>query len=125
MILHLCFPSLVAITAVPAFAVVGMIALFGGGVANAPISVLIMVIEMTHNYSLLPPAMVAVAISYIVTSRDTIFRAQVETKLDSNAHRGEYHMDIAQMITVGEAMVPGGKKVINFSPETSSREVVA
>ncbi|GAB7015094.1 chloride channel protein [Methanogenium cariaci] len=123
MILHLCFPSLVAITAVPAFAVVGMIALFGG-VANAPISVLIMVIEMTHNYSLLPPAMVAVAISYIVTSRDTIFRAQVETKLDSNAHRGEYHMDIAQMITVGEAMVPG-KKVINFSPETSSREVVA
>ena len=121
-ILHLCFPSVVAVSAVPAFAVVGMIALFGG-VANAPISVLIMVIEMTHNYSLLPPAMVAVAISYIITANDTIFRAQAKSKLDSNAHRGEYHMDIAQMITVGEAMVPG-KKVITVSPETSSREVL-
>jgi len=122
MILHLVFPSLVAITAVPAFAVVGMIALFGG-VANAPISVLIMVIEMTHNYSLLPPAMVAVAISFIVTSNDTIFRAQAESKLDSNAHRGEYHMDIARMISVGEAMVPG-EQVITVSPDTSSEEVV-
>ena len=122
MILHLVFPSLVAITAVPAFAVVGMIALFGG-VANAPISVLIMVIEMTHNYSLLPPAMVAVAISFIVTSNDTIFWAQAESKLDSNAHRGEYHMDIARMISVGDAMVPG-QQVITLSPDTSSEEVV-
>jgi len=121
-ILHLCFPTVVSVSAVPAFAVVGMIALFGG-VANAPISVLIMVIEMTHNYSLLPPAMIAVAISYIITSKDTIFRAQAESKLDSNAHRGEYHMDIAQMITVGEAMVPG-HQVITVSPETSSGEVV-
>jgi len=122
MILHLVFPSLVAITAVPAFAVVGMIALFGG-VANAPISVLIMVIEMTHNYSLLPPAMLAVAISFIITSNDTIFRAQPETKLDSNAHRGEFHMDIARMISVGDAMVPG-QQVITLSPDTSSEEVV-
>jgi CIC family chloride channel protein len=122
MILHLVFPSLVAITAVPAFAVVGMIALFGG-VANAPISVLIMVIEMTHNYSLLPPAMLAVAISFIITSNDTIFRAQPETKLDSNAHRGEFHMDIARMISVGDAMVPG-QQVITLSPDASSEEVV-
>jgi CIC family chloride channel protein len=41
------------------FVVVGMIACFGS-VAHAPLSVMLMVAEMTGTLALLPPAMVAV-----------------------------------------------------------------
>ena len=52
-----------AMPASPApFVIVGMMALFGG-IAHAPLAVMLMVAEMTGNLSLLAPAMVAVAIS--------------------------------------------------------------
>src|ERR1700693_3960500 len=46
------------------FVIVGMMALFGG-VAKAPIAVMLMVAEMTGQFSMLVPAMVASTIAYL------------------------------------------------------------
>src|SRR4051795_8320992 len=64
------------------FVIVGMMALFGG-VAHAPLAVMLMVAEMTGNLSLLAPAMIAVGISSIIVGKDTIYTSQVDTRADS------------------------------------------
>jgi CIC family chloride channel protein len=59
------------------FVVVGMMACFGS-VAHAPLAVMIMVAEMTNSFSVIPCAMVAVGIAYLLVSRTkvSIYRAQ-------------------------------------------------
>jgi CIC family chloride channel protein len=59
------------------FVVVGMMACFGS-VAHAPLAVMIMVAEMTTSFSVVPCAMVAVGIAYLMISRTpvSIYRAQ-------------------------------------------------
>jgi CIC family chloride channel protein len=59
------------------FVVVGMMACFGS-VAHAPLAVMIMVAEMTGSFSVIPCAMVAVGIAYLLISRGdvSIYRAQ-------------------------------------------------
>ena len=59
------------------FVVVGMMACFGS-VAHAPLAVMIMVAEMTGSFSVIPCAMVAVGIAYLLISRMnvSIYRAQ-------------------------------------------------
>lgn len=59
------------------FVVVGMMACFGS-VAHAPLAVMIMVAEMTASFTVVPAAMVAVGIAYLVVSRTdvSIYRAQ-------------------------------------------------
>jgi CIC family chloride channel protein len=63
------------------FVVVGMMACFGS-VANAPLAVMIMVAEMTGSFSVIPCAMVAVGIAYLLISRSdvSIYRAQRLTR---------------------------------------------
>lgn len=48
------------------FVIVGMMALFGG-IAKVPLAVIIMVSEMTMDYTLLIPSMLACSIAYFVT----------------------------------------------------------
>lgn len=86
---HWLVPSLVDVTAISAFAIVGMMAFFGG-ISKAPLAVLVMVVEMAGSYSLLAPAMIAIFIAYVATGRHHLYIAQVPTRLDSPAHRGEY-----------------------------------
>ena len=66
--------------------IIGMMALFGG-IAHAPLAVMLMVAEMTGNLSLLAPAMVAVAISTALVGDRTIYHSQLPTRADSPAHR--------------------------------------
>lgn len=113
-VLNSLFPEMIPTAVLPAFVAIGMIALFGG-VANAPISVMIMICEMTGNYSLFLPAMVAVAISYLITGKRTIYVEQMDTKADSPAHRGEMLVYVLENIKVDRAMVPA-KDVISVSP---------
>lgn len=122
MLCHMAAPALVPINSVPAFVIVGMIALFGG-IANAPIAVMIMVVEMTADFSLLVPAMGAVAISFVLTGDETIFRQQVETKAQSPAHRGEYRIEILQEITAGEVMVPI-ERLVSLTPDEECMKVL-
>jgi len=69
------------------FVVVGMMACFGS-VAHAPLAVMIMVAEMTASFSVVPCAMVAVGIAYLLISRTdvSIYKAQ---RLDREAAREE------------------------------------
>jgi CIC family chloride channel protein len=95
------------------FVIVGMTALFGG-VAKAPIAVIIMVAEMTGEFSMVVPAMIATGIAYLVTGNITIYENQVPTRADSPAHRGEFTIPLIQTISVGQAMRAG---VITASPD--------
>ncbi|UUX92040.1 chloride channel protein [Methanoplanus endosymbiosus] len=121
LLLNLAFPEIVPLTSVPAFVIVGMIALFGS-IANAPIAVMIMVTEMTSDFSILVPAMGAVAISTILTGEDTIFKEQVRTKAESEAHREEYQIEILQEIKASSAMVKP-EDLITVHPDDPCNEV--
>ncbi len=61
------------------FVVVGMGALFGG-IAKAPMAVMLMVAEMTGEFTMIVPAMIATSISYLITGNTTIYESQVPTR---------------------------------------------
>lgn len=85
------------------FVVLGMMTLFGG-IAKAPLAIMIMVSEMTGNYSLLIPSMVSVVIAYFLTGESYIYENQVKTRADSPAHRAEYYVPLLEKIKIAEAM---------------------
>ena len=85
------------------FVIVGMMALFGG-VAHAPLAVMLMVAEMTGEFSMVVPAMVAVGIAYFIAGNVSIYENQVTTRKESPAHRGEYTVPLLEMLDVGKAM---------------------
>ena len=59
------------------FVVVAMMACFGS-VAHAPLAVMIMVAEMTGSFSVIPGAMIAVGVAYLLITRTSvsIYQAQ-------------------------------------------------
>lgn len=85
------------------FVIVGMMALFGG-IAHAPLAVMLMVAEMTGNLSMLAPAMIAVGIASILVGKDTIYTRQVDTRADSPAHRLQMSVPLLSTLAVGQAM---------------------
>jgi CIC family chloride channel protein len=70
------------------FVVVGMMACFGS-VAHAPLAVMIMVAEMTGSFSVVPCAMVAVGVAYLLIMRTdvSIYRAQRLDRETAEAER--------------------------------------
>ncbi len=87
-----------------AFALVGMAGFFAG-VAKTPVSSMIMVSEMTRGYGLLAPLMLTVALGYVLTpKRISIYEKQVDERVDSPAHEGEFVIDVLERITVRDAM---------------------
>lgn len=85
------------------FVVLGMMTLFGG-VAKAPLAMMIMVSEMTGNYSLLVPSMVSTVIAYYLTGGSYIYENQVNTRADSAAHRAEYSVPLLEKILIADAI---------------------
>ncbi len=104
--LHTLAPGLVAGTNAGAFVVVGMGAFFGG-IAKAPLAVILMVAEMTGEYALIAPAMLATMVAYVITGDASIYESQVPTRLDSPAHKDDYTLPLLQSLTVRDAMVEG------------------
>ncbi len=100
-IFHSFFPALV--TQPGAFVVVGMAGFFAA-VSNAPISTIIFVSEMTDSYHLLLPGMVVCVLAYLLARRWTIYEMQVKGKIDSNAHRGDFFIDVLATIRVQELL---------------------
>ena len=92
--LHTVAPALVAGAQPGAFVVVGMAAFFGG-IAKAPLAVILMVAEMTGEYTLIVPAMLATMVAYLVSGQTSIYEQQVPTRLDSPAHREDYIREAA------------------------------
>jgi CIC family chloride channel protein len=84
-------------------AIVAMMALFGG-IAHAPLSVMLMVAEMTGNLSLLAPAMIAVGLATLITGDNTIYTSQLPTRADSPAHRFQFSFPLLNSLAVRDAM---------------------
>ncbi len=87
------------------FVIVGMMALFGG-IAHAPLAVMLMVAEMTGNLSMLAPAMIAVGIASILVGKVSMYTSQVDTRADSPAHRLQMSVPLLATLAVSQAMEP-------------------
>ncbi len=89
------------------FVVVGMMSLFGG-ISRAPLAVMIMVAEMTGSIQLLAPALVAVALSTLIVTRDddSIYRSQLRTRADSESARLEFGLPLLSLIPVAGVASP-------------------
>ncbi|HLI53789.1 MAG TPA: chloride channel protein [Acidimicrobiales bacterium] len=99
-------PVAPAIPHTPApFVVVGMMATFGG-IARAPLAVMLMVVEMTGSLATLAPAMIAVGLATLIVRRadDTIYRSQLHNRAESAAHRLQARMPLLSSLRVAEFM---------------------
>ncbi len=93
------------ITAAPgAYALVGMAAVFAGA-AHAPITAIIILFEMTNDYRIILPLMLAVVVSTLLSQK--LYRESIYTlKLARRGVRLEHgrDIDVMQGVLVGEAM---------------------
>jgi CIC family chloride channel protein len=85
------------------FVIIGMMAMFGG-IAHAPLAVMLMVAEMTGNLTLLAPAMVAVAVSVALVGDRTIYKSQLPGRADSPAHRLRLSFPLLSSLRVRDVM---------------------
>ena len=95
--LHRLWPSLVPEPAI--YTVVGMAGFFAG-CAHAPISTIVMVSELTGDYSLLVPAMFVSTLCFVLCHGWTLYEKQVPSRLDSPAHRGDFLVNVLEGIKV-------------------------
>jgi chloride channel protein, CIC family len=99
---HLLFPSYVAQSG--AYALVGMAAVFAGATC-APITAIIMLFEMTRDYVIILPLMIAVVISIVISrglNRETIYTLKlVRRGVDI---RNFYQISPLREVTVSEVM---------------------
>ncbi|MEM2873695.1 MAG: chloride channel protein [Nitrososphaerales archaeon] len=94
------------------FVIVGMMAFFGG-VGKVPISVILMVSEMTGTYTLLVPSVIATILAYLISGDISIYESQVYTRAQSMAHRAEYSVPLLEKLKVEDAMM---ESVITVRP---------
>jgi len=98
---HQIMPGVV--TEPGAFVVVGMAGFFTA-VSNTPISTIIFVSEMTNSYHLLLPSLLVCSVAFLSSKRFTIYCRQVKSRIDSQAHAGDFFVDILQTIKVKDLM---------------------
>ncbi|MBC7115089.1 MAG: chloride channel protein [Archaeoglobi archaeon] len=103
-----------------AFAVVGMGA-FLTGIANVPLTAIVMIAQMCGNFDVLVPLMTSVSITYALTKDVTIYPSQVKNRAESPVHRRELAIDILEFVDVKSAFNPD---VITLSPEDSCARVL-
>jgi chloride channel protein, CIC family len=109
---RLCYHVVPGLPDLPApFVIVGMMALFGG-IAHAPLAVMLMVAEMTGNLSMLAPAMLAVGISSMIVGQHTIYTSQLPTRADSPAHSLQFSFPLLATLVTSQAMKPLAMKIM-------------
>ncbi len=116
---HALWPELVRHP--QAYAIVGMAGFFAG-CAHAPFSTIIMVSEITGDYSLLLPTMWVSTLCFLFCRRWTLYRMQVPTRLESPAHRGDFIVDVLEGIKVRDVYRRDRK--IAFIPEWFSLDEI-
>ena len=101
-IVHQIFPSVTA--SAGAYAMVGMAAFFSGA-AHAPVTAILILFEMTNDYRIILPLMLATVVSTLVSralSRESIYTLKL-TRRGIHIEQG-HDIDIMQGVTVREAM---------------------
>ncbi|WP_339732633.1 chloride channel protein [uncultured Gimesia sp.] len=106
LILQQLWPELV--TQPEAFGLVGMAGFFAGA-AHAPISTIIMVSEITGNYSLLLPTMLASTLCFVLCQKVHLYQKQYPSRLTSPAHRGDFLVDVLEGSRVSDVFDPERK----------------
>ncbi len=99
---HVLFPLVTAPSG--AYALVGMAAVFSGA-AHAPITAILILFEMTGNYRIILPLMLATVLSTLLSriiSPESIYTLKL-TRRGVHLQQGQ-DIDVMQGITVGEAM---------------------
>ncbi|MDV6237655.1 chloride channel protein [Leptospira ellisii] len=91
----LMYPDL----SVTSFILVGMGA-FYAGVASAPIAGMIMICEMIGSYTLLPPLMVVSILTFVLSHKLSLYKAQKETRFQSPAHFWDMNRDFLEELSV-------------------------
>lgn len=94
------FPDIV--TQPTAFVLIGMAAFFSGA-ANVPVSMTIMITEMTGSYTLLVPLIFSSTLAFLIARKWSIYSQQVKNHAESPAHRGDLIVDILKEIPVEAA----------------------
>ncbi|MCG2874662.1 MAG: chloride channel protein [Acidilobus sp.] len=97
--LHLAMPKLFP-DVVP-FMVVGMLSTFGAA-SQAPISSMLMTVEMTGSLTLLPGEMIALAVAMMAFRGPALLKDQVESRALSPVHAGEYPIPVLRRVRVSE-----------------------
>lgn len=108
---------------VAAFALVGMGGFFAG-VAKVPIASVIMVSEMTGSYALLAPLMLVAVVHMLLSTRWSMYEAQVESPIDSPAHKGDFVVDVLQSIQVKDVFENRHTSPLLIQADTTLREVL-
>jgi chloride channel protein, CIC family len=115
---QLVFPGLPASSG--AYAMVGMAAVFAGA-ARAPITAVIILFEMTQDYRIILPLMIATVVSTIIAQRiepESIYTLKLKLRgIDLRAKREE---NLLRSISVKEAMTP----IEEASPVTRETSLV-
>jgi CIC family chloride channel protein len=102
---HQFFPALTATSG--AYALVGMAAVFAGA-TRAPITAIIMLFEMTRDYNIILPLMIAVVISTVISrslNRETIYTLKL-VRRGVDLHQLDQASPLRE-VTVGKAMTRG------------------
>ena len=112
---HNLFPGIV--TQPTAFVLVGMAASFAGA-ANVPVSMTIMISEMSGSYGLLVPLIFTSTLAFFVARKWSIYSQQLKNHAESPAHRGDLIVDILRDIPVKAAFKakPDLPKIANNLP---------
>lgn len=109
-----------------AFVLVGMSGFFAG-VAKVPLTVLIMVCEMTGSYSLIAPLMLVNVVTMAFSRRWQLYEEQVPSPADSPAHAGEVVVDVLERLRVKDVF--DRRRPVDLIPASASlndvREIVA
>ncbi len=101
-IAHRVFPAITA--PVGAYALVGMAAFFSAA-AHAPITAILIMFEMTGNYSIILPLMLATVVSTLISRAiqpESVYTLKL-VRRGIHLERGQ-EIDVMQGVTVGEAM---------------------
>jgi len=117
-LLNIIFPTVVIQPT--SFVLIGMAALFAGA-ASVPLASMILVAEMTGNYNLLIPAMLACSISYALVGKRSLYKKQVLNRSKSPAHIGEFSIDILEQVHVRDVMA---SNVRSIDPNTNVKQMV-
>lgn len=82
---------------IASFMVIGMGA-FYAGVAHAPIAGIVMIIEMSGNYTLLPPIIIVSIFTFLLSRRISFYKNQVDNRFKSPAHAYNMRTDVLESV---------------------------
>jgi CIC family chloride channel protein len=104
------------------FAIVGMAGFFAAA-AKTPFSTLVIVSEMTGNYSLLLPTLWVCTLAFLLSDEQSIYSSQVLSRSLSPAHQGDYVREVLAGLFVHQFVKPQGD-MFQLRPEDRLSDVL-